>query len=67
MKPTLARRLALVLALLALAAPLRGQSFGFPWWRDAQFQKDLGLTSDQSARIDGVFQSNITLLRQKKA
>lgn len=67
MKPTLARHLAVALALLALAAPLRGQSFGFPWWRDAQFQKDLGLTSDQSARIDGVFQSNITLLRQKKA
>jgi len=67
MKRTLACRLALVLVLLASAAPLRGQSGGVPWWRDAQFQKDLGLTSDQSARIDGVFQSNITVLRQKKA
>lgn len=52
--------------VLALAPPLHGQSFGFPWWRDAQFQKDLSLTSDQSARIDTVFQSTITLLRQKK-
>ena len=52
---------------LALAAPGRAQSFGFPWWRDAQFQKDLTLSADQSARIDNVFQSTITLLRQKKA
>jgi Spy/CpxP family protein refolding chaperone len=52
---------------LALAAPGRGQSFGFPWWRDAQFQKDLSLSAEQSARIDNVFQSTITLLRQKKA
>jgi Spy/CpxP family protein refolding chaperone len=52
--------------LLALATEGRAQSFGFPWWRDAQFQKDLSLTADQSARIDSVFQSTISLLRQKK-
>src|SRR5260221_1444789 len=52
--------------LLALATEGRAQSFGFPWWRDAQFQKDLTLTADQSARIDSVFQSTISLLRQKK-
>ena len=51
---------------LALAAPGRAQSFGFPWWRDAQFQKELSLTSDQSGRIDSVFQSTISLLRQKR-
>src|SRR5215831_16981398 len=54
-------------SLLVLAAEGRAQSFGFPWWRDAQFQKDLSLTAEQSARIDSVFQSTITLLRQKKA
>jgi Spy/CpxP family protein refolding chaperone len=52
--------------LLALATEGRAQSFGFPWWRDAQFQKDLSLTADQSTRIDSVFQSTISLLRQKK-
>jgi len=52
--------------LLALAAPVRAQSFGFPWWRDAQFQRELGLTSDQSKRIDDIFQSTIPVLRQKK-
>jgi Spy/CpxP family protein refolding chaperone len=55
------------LTLLALAAPVRGQSFGFPWWRDAQFQKDLSLTADQSGKIDAVFRQTIPNLRQKKA
>jgi Spy/CpxP family protein refolding chaperone len=57
---------AIVLSL-AFAASARAQSFGFPWWRDAQFQKDLSLSTEQSARIDTVFQSSVTLLRQKKA
>ena len=66
MQRTSVRRMLPLLILLALAAPLSGQSFGFAWWKDAQFQKDLSLTADQSARIDGVFQSAITQLRQKK-
>src|SRR5262245_62176463 len=61
----LSRAVALV-GLVALTAPLHGQSFGFPWWRDAQFQRELTLTSDQSARIDSVFQQTIPQLRQKK-
>ena len=52
--------------LLALAAPVHAQSFGFSWWKDAQFQRDLGLTPDQTAKIDAIFQSTISLLRQKK-
>ena|SRR2546430_5753197 len=55
-----------VMFLLACGASARAQSFGFPWWRDAQFQKDLSLSSEQSARIDSVFQSTISLLRQKR-
>ena len=51
--------------VLALAAPVHGQSFGFPWWRDAQFQRDLVLTAEQVNRIDGVFQAAISNLRQK--
>jgi Spy/CpxP family protein refolding chaperone len=66
MKLTWARRLLPAAFVLALAAPVHGQSFGFPWWRDAQFQKDLSLTTEQSAKIDTVFQSTINLLRQKK-
>lgn len=66
MKRTLLRCLVPALLLLAMAAPLRGQSFGFAWWKDAQFQKDLTLTADQSARIESVFRSTITHLREKK-
>ena len=66
MKLSWARPLLPAMLLLALAAPVRGQSFGFPWWKDAQFQKDLSLTTEQSARIESVFQSTITHLRQKK-
>ena len=55
------------IALLVLAPSVRGQSFGFPWWRDAQFQRDLSLTSEQTARIESLFQSTIGPLRAKKA
>src|SRR5258708_27362201 len=66
MSPTSRRGWLAVMLLLAMTVSARAQSFGFPWWRDAQFQKDLTLTADQSARIDSVFQSTISLLRQKK-
>jgi Spy/CpxP family protein refolding chaperone len=66
MKLTWAHRLLPAAFVLALAAQVHGQSFGFPWWRDTQFQKDLNLTTEQSTRIDGVFQSTVNLLRQKK-
>jgi Spy/CpxP family protein refolding chaperone len=67
MSPTWNLRWLAVGVLLALAAPLHAQSFGFSWWKDAQFQRDLGLTPDQTAKIDAIFQSTISLLRQKKA
>jgi len=51
---------------LALATGVHAQSFGFPWWRDAQFQRDLSLTADQTARIENLFQSTISELRAKK-
>jgi Spy/CpxP family protein refolding chaperone len=60
------RGLLAVLLLVALATPSRAQSFGFPWWRDAQFQKELSLSTDQSSRIDTLFQSTIPSLRHKK-
>jgi Spy/CpxP family protein refolding chaperone len=34
------------------------------WWRD--FQKTLGLSEDQSSRIDGVFQAALPHLRHKR-
>ena len=55
------------LLLLAVCPPVHAQSFGFPWWRDAQFQRELSLTTDQTARIESLFQATITQLRAKKA
>jgi Spy/CpxP family protein refolding chaperone len=66
MRLTCRRGLMSVLLLGALAAPALAQSFGFPWWRDPQFQKELSLTTDQSARIDSVFQATMPGLRHKK-
>ena len=66
MRPTAFRRLGMVAVTLTLAATVHAQSFGFPWWKDAQFQRDLSLTSDQVSKIDAVFQAAISQLRQKK-
>ena len=66
MRPTWVYRLLPALLVLALATPLHGQSFGFAWWKDAQFQRELGLSADQSARIDAIFQAAISQLRSKK-
>src|SRR5262245_11131495 len=60
------RWFALGVALLAFAAPVRGQSFGFPWGKDATFQRELSLTAEQSDKIDAIFQGSISKLRQKK-
>ena len=35
-----------------------------PWWKE--FQKNLGLSDDQSARIEGVFQAALPYLRHKR-
>ena len=66
MRQTWVGRLLPVVCVLALAAAVHGQAFGFAWWKDAQFQRDLGLSAEQSARIDAIFQATISQLRQKK-
>jgi Spy/CpxP family protein refolding chaperone len=66
MRQTWGRRLLSAAFVLALAAPVHGQSFGFAWWKDPQFQHDLGLSADQSTRIDAIFQAAIAQLRPKK-
>ena len=51
--------------LLVVAGPAKGQS-SFAWWKSEQFQKDLGITAEQSARIDSIFQATLPRLRQSK-
>ena len=67
MRSDMSLRWLAVRMLLALhRGPAHAQSFGPSLWKDAQFQRDLGLTADQTAKIDTIFQSTISLLRQKK-
>jgi Spy/CpxP family protein refolding chaperone len=58
--------IALAMADAARAQP-QSPPPAFAWWRVPQVQKDLGLSTDQSNRIDAVFQAALPHLRQKKA
>jgi Spy/CpxP family protein refolding chaperone len=37
----------------------------FYWWRSEEFRKELGLTAEQSAKIDSIHQSTLPELRQE--
>src|SRR5262245_7900053 len=69
------RRLATGLLILMLAGPLDAQQPPQPppaeapflpgaWWRD--FRKELGLTDDQSSRIDAIFRTTMTTVFRPK-
>ena len=53
-----------ILLLLAPAAAVGAQSFA--WWKSEQFQKEVGLTTEQCARIDNIFQAAMPKLRESK-
>jgi Spy/CpxP family protein refolding chaperone len=65
MRPTLSGRALAALLLVALVAPAAAQS-GFPWWKDEKVVRELGLTPDQSTRIDSAFRVTFTQQRQSK-
>ena len=53
-------------ALLFLAAPAIAQ--GFKWWQSDLYKRELGLTAEQSRRLEDIFQAAAPTLRiQKKA
>jgi Spy/CpxP family protein refolding chaperone len=63
-----ARRLLVAVVLIGFAAAevRAGQvPTQFIWWRSEQFKKELGLTTDQLAKIDKIHQSMIPELRQE--
>jgi Spy/CpxP family protein refolding chaperone len=65
----LAMRRAALLALLAagvLIWTLPAAAQGFKWWQSDEFIRELGLTGDQSARIETIFQHNLPVLRKQK-
>ncbi|MBI4264634.1 MAG: hypothetical protein HY657_09675 [Acidobacteria bacterium] len=60
-----ARRAAALAALilLFLAVPISAQRG--KWWLDDRFQRELGLTAEQSARLEEIFQKHQPMLRQR--
>jgi Spy/CpxP family protein refolding chaperone len=65
MRPTLLGP-ALVIVFLTLPASQAPAQSGFPWWKDPKVVQELGLTPDQSARIDSVFRAAVPHLQQSK-
>lgn len=69
MRKTLCRQLILAACLLALTGSLGAQSTrrpqGFTWWKSDEIKKDLGLTADQSVRIDKIWETTRPELRQE--
>ena len=54
-----------LLMLLALSvAP--GAAQGFKWWQDENFKRELGLTAEQSTRLEEIFQKSLPSLRRQK-
>jgi Spy/CpxP family protein refolding chaperone len=57
-------------AILLSAAPAFAQRppeapRPFAWWKSEPFKKELGLTADQSARIDKIWETTRVELRQE--
>ena len=40
---------------------------GFKWWQSDNFRHELGLTQDQSTRIEAIFQQSLAGLRKQKS
>ena len=70
-RPLLARLVVgVVLAMapvlaLAQSIPIAGAPRPFAWWKSEPFKKELGLTSDQAARIDKIWEATRPELRQE--
>ncbi len=67
----LAAVLVLMVPGLALAQrPMLGQPFGpqpisFPWWKNEPFKKELGISLDQSSRVEKIWDVTRVELRQE--
>ena len=69
-RPLIGRLLPVLLALVVGATDpppaAAGQGGKFKWWQSERFQQELGLTSDQTARIEEVFQASWPELQAAK-
>jgi Spy/CpxP family protein refolding chaperone len=56
---------AAVIGVAVVTAPAASAQ-GFKWWQSDTFTRELGLTADQSAKIEAVFQATVPVLRRQK-
>lgn len=63
-KIALGRVVALLILVLGGTVPASAQ--GFKWWQDEGYKRELGLTADQTTRLEEIFQTSLPGLRKQK-
>ena len=66
---TLSRGFAIIVAAVLVAVAVSAPAVsaqGFKWWQSDIFKRELGLTADQSAKIEAIFQATVPILRREK-
>ena len=58
------RLVAFLVLVLSFALPVSAQ--GFKWWQDEGYKRELGLTGDQTTRLEEIFQKALPALRKQK-
>ncbi len=66
MKWTASLRWLFVIAALLMLVPRHTAAQGFKWWNSDQYRHELGLTGDQSRRLEDIFQAALPGLRNAK-
>ncbi len=67
--PSISGRFAALAAVVVGAAVLwapPASAQGFKWWQSDTFVRGLGLTPEQSTKIEGIFQHTLPVLRKQK-
>ena len=53
-----------IVVSVLVVAPVFGQ--GFKWWQSDQYRQELGLTAEQSKRLEEIFQAAVPTLKAQK-
>ena len=61
-----AARIVVSAAVLLLPGPAPTHAQGFKWWQSDRFVRDLGLSQEQSTKIEAIFQRTSPILRKQK-
>lgn len=55
-----------IVGVAVLCAVPAARAQGFKWWQSDTFRRELGLTQEQSVKIEAIFQKTLPVLRQQK-